>query len=324
MPYFSIIMPTYNRAKEVTRAIQSCLTQGYGDYEIIVIDDGSTDCTRDVVLEFGDSRIALISLTSNRGQNPARNIGISRALGEWVILLDSDMALLPGALADLYERTRRAENDVGNVASSCKWDNGFVTPSPDIPSDPITYEEYLTWIDRWKVGEYFNCLRRTVFDRAHFVDSRASEMCFTLAVARHWRISISRQLAIEYFTDSADRVCRASPELALKRLLAQAPDFAVQAENIIADHGHSLERFAPRTYAGIVNGAAMSYFLMRERRKGLAWGIRAILGGPLRLRNWATLGLGLVSPALLAHAKVHWDQRSAKLLVPSGRDRKRA
>jgi GT2 family glycosyltransferase len=43
MPYFSIIMPPFNRAKEMTRAIQSCLTQGYGDYEIIVIDDGSTD-----------------------------------------------------------------------------------------------------------------------------------------------------------------------------------------------------------------------------------------------------------------------------------------
>jgi glycosyltransferase involved in cell wall biosynthesis len=322
MPYFSIIMPTFNRAKEITRAIQSCLTQGYGDYEIIVIDDGSTDCTRDVVLEFGDSRICLISLTSNRGQNPARNVGIARASGEWVIMLDSDMALLPGALADLYERTRRAANDVGNVASSCKWDTGLVTPFPDVPSNPIAYEEYLTWIDRWKVTEYFNCLRRTVFDRAHWVDSRGSETCFHLAVASHWRISISRQPAIEYFTDSEDRVCRVSPHLALKRLLAQAPDFALQAENIIADHGHSLKRFAPGRYAGILNVAAMSYLLMRERRKGLAWGIRAILGGPLRVRNWATLGLGLVSPGLLAQTKVHWDQRSAALLVPSGCDRK--
>jgi glycosyltransferase involved in cell wall biosynthesis len=311
MPYFSIITPTYNRERELRRAIQSCLSQDFGDYEIIVIDDGSTDCTADVVRESGDSRISLITLKTNRGQNPARNVGISRASGEWVLMLDSDMALLPGTLADLYERTRRAASDVGNVASSCKWDNGLVTPFPDVPRDPITYEEFLTWIERWKVSEYFNCLRRTVFDRVHLVDSRAPETCFHLALARDWRISISRQPAITYFTDSRDRLTRAAPEVALKRLLAQAQDCALQAENIIVDHGRSLKTFAPRWYAGIVNGAAMSYFLMRERRKGWAWGIRAILAGPLRLRNWATLGLGLLSPRLLAHAKVHWDQRSA-------------
>lgn len=86
----SIIMPTYNRAYIIEKAIQSVIDQTYADYELIVIDDGSTDETCDKVKIFNDPRIKYLSYSENRGGNYARNMGIKEAKGEYIAFLDSD------------------------------------------------------------------------------------------------------------------------------------------------------------------------------------------------------------------------------------------
>lgn len=102
MPLFSVVIPTFDRANLVRRAIASVLAQTIEDFEIIVVDDGSTDNTGEVVRAFGDPRIHLVRLTSNRGPAAARNAGIGAARGELISLLDSDDEYLPTFL----ERTR--------------------------------------------------------------------------------------------------------------------------------------------------------------------------------------------------------------------------
>jgi len=84
----SVIIPTYNHAKYVGRAIDSVLAQTYKNYEIIVIDDGSTDNTKEVLKEF----IAKIEYVyqENRGLSAARNTGIKRSRGEYLVFLDAD------------------------------------------------------------------------------------------------------------------------------------------------------------------------------------------------------------------------------------------
>src|SRR5215831_13870333 len=94
MPFFSVIIPTYNRATCVGRAIESVLRQTFQDYELIVVDDGSTDKTAEVVRQYGE-RIVFVS-QPNRGVSAARNAGVSRAAGDWVAFLDSDDEWLPG------------------------------------------------------------------------------------------------------------------------------------------------------------------------------------------------------------------------------------
>jgi glycosyltransferase involved in cell wall biosynthesis len=101
-PLFSVVIPTFNRRDLVPRAIESVLSQTSDDFEIIVVDDGSTDDTGDVVRGIADPRIRLVSLTRNQGPAAARNAGIAVARGELISLLDSDDEYLPTFL----ERTR--------------------------------------------------------------------------------------------------------------------------------------------------------------------------------------------------------------------------
>src|SRR5687768_2380273 len=86
---FSVIIPTYNRADRIGAAIDSVLKQTYTNFEIIVVDDGSTDNTDEVVAEFTDPRIRYYK-KKNEERNIARNFGVSQSKGAYVNFLDSD------------------------------------------------------------------------------------------------------------------------------------------------------------------------------------------------------------------------------------------
>ncbi|MBE6073972.1 MAG: glycosyltransferase family 2 protein [Selenomonas ruminantium] len=86
----SIIMPAYNSDNTISDSIESVLKQTYENWELIIIDDCSTDNTINVVLSFDDERICLIRQNSNRGVAEARNIGIKKARGRFLAFLDSD------------------------------------------------------------------------------------------------------------------------------------------------------------------------------------------------------------------------------------------
>lgn len=86
----SVVMPTYNRAKTINRAIDSVLNQTYKDIEFIIVDDASTDNTEAIVKGYNDKRIKYIKLEENKGANYARNIGIENARYDYIAFHDSD------------------------------------------------------------------------------------------------------------------------------------------------------------------------------------------------------------------------------------------
>jgi glycosyltransferase involved in cell wall biosynthesis len=116
-PYFSVVLPTHNRAEMLREAIQSILNQTFTDFEVIVVDDHSSDHTAEVVASFADPRINYILNDHIRGGAGTRNAGIFRAKGEWVAFLDDDDLWLPEKLQLQYERILTASQDVGLVYS---------------------------------------------------------------------------------------------------------------------------------------------------------------------------------------------------------------
>lgn len=97
-PTVSIILPTYNRAHLLPRALHSLLVQSYQDFEVIIIDDASTDKSSDVVAPFLSDRVRYVRLETNRGPGAARNAGIKLAIGEFLAFQDSDDEWLPEKL----------------------------------------------------------------------------------------------------------------------------------------------------------------------------------------------------------------------------------
>ena len=98
MPAVSVIIPTYNRAHCLETAIASVLAQDFGDFELIVSDDGSTDRTEELVSGIADSRIAYLKNQANSGAAAARNLAIERSIAPLIAFLDSDDIWLPGKL----------------------------------------------------------------------------------------------------------------------------------------------------------------------------------------------------------------------------------
>lgn len=97
-PLVSVVIPVFNRAHTLRRAIESVLTQDVASWELIVVDDGSTDGSPDIPDSFGDARIRSIRHEINRGAAAARNTGVEAARGRYIAFLDSDDEWLPGKL----------------------------------------------------------------------------------------------------------------------------------------------------------------------------------------------------------------------------------
>jgi glycosyltransferase involved in cell wall biosynthesis len=101
-PIVSVILPTYNRAELVTRAIDSVLAQDFSDLELIVIDDGSTDQTHRIVSKIKDKRLRYLYFEQNRGNYVARNEGVRTAKGKFIAHIDSDDLWLPQKVSYQY------------------------------------------------------------------------------------------------------------------------------------------------------------------------------------------------------------------------------
>ena len=112
MPEVSIVLPTYNRLPLLRRAVASVIAQTFRDWELIVVDDGSTDATRDYLEAIGDARVRPIWL-EHCGITSARNAGLRLARGEWVAFHDSDDLWLPEKLEWQLQRV--------TAHPACRW-----------------------------------------------------------------------------------------------------------------------------------------------------------------------------------------------------------
>lgn len=124
--HFSIIIPTYNRAHRIVETIQSVLDQNYEDFELIIVDDGSTDNTQEIVGSFEDERIRYFK-KSNEERAIARNYGIEKANGAYITFLDSDDRLYPHYFEEALKVIKSNNNpEWFHLAYEIKDENGEV------------------------------------------------------------------------------------------------------------------------------------------------------------------------------------------------------
>jgi glycosyltransferase involved in cell wall biosynthesis len=142
---FSILMPVYNRQKYLRQAIDSVLAQTFSDYELIAVDDGSTDGSVEVLESYGD-QIKILK-QSRQGPEVARNKGAASAEGEYLVFLDSDDFLFPSALATYDQVIRNFDHPPLILGTMLFFQDGDVFPDDTIQSRPLElfkFENYFS------------------------------------------------------------------------------------------------------------------------------------------------------------------------------------
>jgi|GEM_PF-1715371 len=117
MPQVSVILPTYNRAYCIQRTIDSVLNQTFSNFELLIVDDASTDNTVNLINALADPRIRLLELSQNIGKSAAVNLAAQAATGSWLLLVDSDDCCVPDRL--------EKQLDVANTPSERRIDGVF-------------------------------------------------------------------------------------------------------------------------------------------------------------------------------------------------------
>ena len=139
-PFFTVIIPTYNCVVFLQKALQSVLDQTFTDFEVIVVDNSSTDGTKDYLSNIYDNRLSIITVQNNGIIAYSRNKGIMQARGQWLSFLDSDDLWYPQKLEKIYREIQNQPNLVF-VSHDCKkMVNG--KPIGIIKSGPIKKNMY--------------------------------------------------------------------------------------------------------------------------------------------------------------------------------------
>lgn len=135
-PFFSVVIPSYNRLHTLPTTLNSVLSQTFTDFEVIVVDDGSTDNTSDLFVErFTDPRIRYIYIPNSGSPSKPRNVGIENALGDWICFLDADDHWIDSKLMVVFDNIRTHKNSVLHAHNVflCKTDQvvgRYVSGSP--------------------------------------------------------------------------------------------------------------------------------------------------------------------------------------------------
>jgi glycosyltransferase involved in cell wall biosynthesis len=203
----SVIIPAYNGGQRVERAIASVLNQTLPVHEVIVVDDGSTDDTVEVVSRFG-APVRVVSKT-NGGPASARNLGASLACGEWLAMLDADDWWFPRK--NEIQLAHAAADNIG--LSHCRLDHRIERPPHELTFDDL-------WERNW-IGNSSVLIRRAVFETlGGFVEERrlisVEDYNLWLRVsAASWRVVTCPHILVHYtqgigISSNPDRLMRAS------------------------------------------------------------------------------------------------------------------
>lgn len=194
----SVIIPCYNQARFLGEAIESVLTQTYPYFEIIVVDDGSTDDTATIAASF--DRVRCLK-QRNRGLAVARNTGLKAAKGNYVVFLDADDRLLPNALKDGAD-SLGTNSECAFVYGHAKLIAADGSPL-DIPDQVAVGDDYYLELLRhnyiWTAGAVM--YRREVLESVGGYDpsvSGSADFDLNIRVARHFPVCSSNTLVIEY------------------------------------------------------------------------------------------------------------------------------
>jgi len=213
---FSVIIPLYNKEKEISNTVKSVLNQKFSDFEIIIINDGSTDNSLNEVGKFTDKRLSIYNKT-NQGVSNARNYGIEKAVGKYIALLDGD---------DIWHINFLSEiNKLIKLNPDCRiFGTEYTFNETDlnsVPSDSVERTLILDYFKRAKFRPLLtsssividrNCIGGDIVFNTQFSSGEDLDVWAQL-FKKYKQISFSNQILVYYKLDANDRASYKPVEL---------------------------------------------------------------------------------------------------------------
>jgi glycosyltransferase involved in cell wall biosynthesis len=201
----SVILPTYNRALTIERAIDSVLNQTFGDLELLVVDDGSTDDTRRVLSRYAGRRNVTVVVAPHRGCSAARNVGIGMSRGRYIAFQDSDDEWVPEKLATAMAFLDGTGPDIGvfysDMAVILADGGSAVLRSPDVAQGVLVDERTLDYQVRC-IGIQSAVIKRECFDEAGCFDEalpRFIDLELLLRLSDRFRFVRCQEALVKYY-----------------------------------------------------------------------------------------------------------------------------
>jgi glycosyltransferase involved in cell wall biosynthesis len=232
-PFFSIVIPTYNRCKKLIHALRCLQSQTFENYEVLVVDDGSTDDTESTVSEFirSDHRVKYF-FKENEERSIARNFGIARASGKYISFLDSDDLLYQNHLEVAYELLDKNNfPEVGHLGFELVDEDGrtlLVRNNFD-----FNFKDKLITENILHGNAIF--IRHDVAHKVNFIQSRAA------ILSEDWYVWL--RLAARYPFCFDNRVTSAVVHHANRSLMNIDPDKLIENTKVIVEHLQTDEFF---------------------------------------------------------------------------------
>lgn len=205
---FSVVIPLYNKEKSIAKTLQSVLAQTYPDFEIVVVNDGSTDNSLTVAKQIQDPRIRIID-KENGGVSSARNRGIKEARNEWIAFLDGDDLWKENHLDTFYELiSRYPENKV--------FCTSFIRSNLNFPAkEDSSIQVIENYFDEAIKDHFFwtsvVCINSSVFDITGNFDeslSRGEDLDLWIRIGRKFRIVKSRCITGIYNIGAENKITK--------------------------------------------------------------------------------------------------------------------
>ncbi len=254
-------MAAFNRAHTLPRALDSVLAQDWQDWEVVIVDDGSSDDTRAVVARYTDPRIRLVSHDVNRGVTAAKNTGFDHCRGEWIAALDSDDALAPEALSTMMRVLRDVDPTLDAISCNC-----VDSSTGRFSGHGWERDQYITlegWLSDTR-GEFWGMFRTRILGKHRFDERLAGrESVLWTRIHENARWYYIHQGLRIYYTDGADQLTRTKLFSANPR---QYRSFVVLTEEA-TDYLDKLRRWSPRQYGDVMSAAATQFLASGDLRR---------------------------------------------------------
>jgi len=292
MPKVSVIIPTCNRAQFLRAAIESVRTQTFQDFEIIVVDDASTDETPETVSTLADGRVRYFRQEIRRGQGATRNLGIMQAEGDYIALLDDDDEWLPTKIEKQVDLLDALPADVGLIYSGfVKVDASTNQKIAEITPKLRGNVFHSICEGNW-IGTSTVLLRRRCVDGVGYFDEElASGEDYDM-----W-IRISKTFSVDYIDEP----------LVLYRVHAES--LSKNCEAIIRGVEALLRKHSPyfalnsKNYSRRYSNLGVNYCLSGDTKKGRRALSQAIRLYPFDARHYYDFFLSLLGPGIFRGLK---------------------